>query len=137
MPRTVLWSLVAQALSLIWGTQRFLSALLSGPPVLFTLPLLCGLAFPAVLLFAMACRRNWARIAWVILYVLDSATEPLRTWILSRHGASAAAPEFQVADATLVLVDVVALALVFLPSSSRWFTSAVGNHAGQQPTASA
>lgn len=131
MPRTVLWSLIAQAVELVWGALHFLS----GPEVLVTGPVLFGFGFSTVLLFAIALRRNWARIAWVMLYVFDSATEPFRSWVLSRHGGSAAAPG--AADAMLILVDVIALALVFLPGSARWFIAAAGGHSGQHSASSA
>ena len=130
MPRTVQCSLAAQAISLVWGAQRFFS----GPDVVVTGPVLFGFGFSAVLLLAMACRRKWARIVWVMLYVFDSATEPFRSWILSSHRPSSLVPAFGAADAIIVLLDVIALALAFLPASSRWF--AVGaRHSGRHSAA--
>ena len=122
-------SVAAQALSFVWEVQRYFSA----PDVVVTGPVVLGFVFSAVLLIAMACRRNWARIVWVMLYVFDSATEPLRSWILSSHPSSLVRT-IGAADAILVLVDVIALALVFLPSSSRWFTG-TGPHSGRHSPA--
>src|SRR5262245_40416123 len=84
MPRAVVCSLVLQALSLGWGVQQFFSA----TAVVLTVPVVFGLAFSAILLVAMARRQNWARIAWLMLYVLAGATEPIVTAAVMRHRAA-------------------------------------------------
>lgn len=115
MPRVVLCSLVLQALSLAWGVQQYFAS-----AVAVTMPSVFGLATSAGLLVAMARRQNWARIAWLVLYVLAGATEPIVSAILRHHPGPVPAT-LGGTDVLFIALDLLALALVFLPGSSMWF----------------
>lgn len=82
-----------------------------------------GLGVSALLTLAMFLRQNWARFAWLWGYAVLGILQPVPALAAA---ASSAPPTFvsanlALADLFYLATTLLALVLVFLPSSSRWF----------------